>query len=184
MPAPSGALPSAPPAPATETSSPPLVHGEPAARAEPAPRVELGAPTWDDRAARQLAGRRVLVVDDEPDARGLLRHLLESCGATVVDAGDAEAGVAAMRAALAAGERIDAIVSDVGMPGENGYAMIARIRALGGAAATLPAIALTAYARAEDRVAALRAGFQMHVPKPVEPAELITTVATLTARAG
>jgi CheY-like chemotaxis protein len=122
----------------------------------------------------------VLVVDDEADARGLLRHLLESCSATVMEAGSAEAAVDLLKDP---GPRPDVIVSDVGMPGENGYTMLARIRALDDARTrAIPAVALTAYARAEDRVAALRAGFQMHVPKPVEPAELVVTLASLIGR--
>ena len=131
---------------------------------------------WDVALAKSLAGLRVLVVDDEPDARAMLRHLLESCQAIVEEASGAEAGVERFRAF-----RPDVLVSDVGMPGENGYAMLARIRALPGGA-DVPAVALTAYARADDRIRAIRAGFQLHVPKPVEPAELIASVASLVAR--
>ncbi len=82
-------------------------------------------------------------------------------------------------------ERFDVLVSDIGMPEEDGYALIRRVRALtaerGGA---IPAVALTAYARSEDRMKAVMAGFQMHVTKPVEPAELLTMVASLAGRAG
>jgi CheY-like chemotaxis protein len=77
------------------------------------------------------------------------------------------------------------LVSDIGMPGEDGYSLIKRVRALGAdRGGAVPALALTAYARAEDRVRAVRAGFQTHVVKPVEPAELITMVASLAGRAG
>ena len=77
------------------------------------------------------------------------------------------------------------LVSDIGMPGEDGYALIRRVRALGPArGGDVPAVALTAYARAEDRMKAILAGFQMHVSKPVEPAELLTMVASLAGRTG
>ncbi len=80
-------------------------------------------------------------------------------------------------------ERPDVLVSDIGMPNEDGYTLIRRVRALGAErGGNVPAVALTAYARAEDRMRAIRAGFQMHVPKPVEPAELITMVASLAGR--
>jgi CheY-like chemotaxis protein len=82
-------------------------------------------------------------------------------------------------------EQFDVLVTDIGMPGEDGYSLIEKVRrlpaALGGA---LPAAALTAYARMEDRVRALRSGFQIHVPKPVDPTELITVVANLAGRVG
>jgi CheY-like chemotaxis protein len=77
------------------------------------------------------------------------------------------------------------LVSDIGMPGEDGYSLIRRVRALGPErGGNVPAVALTAYARAEDRVRSILAGFQMHVAKPVEPAELITMVASLAGRTG
>ena len=77
------------------------------------------------------------------------------------------------------------LISDIGMPGEDGYALIRRVRALGPeVGGNVPAVALTAYARAEDRVRALRAGFQVHVPKPIEPAELVAVVASLAGRTG
>src|SRR5262249_21948842 len=79
----------------------------------------------------------------------------------------------------------DLLVADIGMPGEDGYALIAKVRALeperGG---TIPAVALTAYARVEDRMKTLSAGYQMHVPKPVEPAELATIIASLAGHRG
>ena len=128
----------------------------------------------------QIRGVKVLVVDDEPDARGLIKRLLEDCDAEVITAGSAAEALELVRA-----ERPDVLASDVGMPGEDGYSLIRRVRALrpdeGG---RTPAIALTAYARAEDRVKAMLAGFQMHLTKPVEPAELVTTVASLIGRTG
>ncbi|HEY0007483.1 MAG TPA: ATP-binding protein, partial [Tepidisphaeraceae bacterium] len=127
-----------------------------------------------------LAGLKVLVVDDEPDARDLVRRLLEDCKVAVTTVSSASE---AMEHLLA--QRPDVIVSDVGMPVEDGHALIRRIRRLphdqGG---QTPAVALTAYARSEDRMRAILAGFQMHLAKPVEPAELITIVASLGGRTG
>lgn len=121
---------------------------------------------------------RVLVVDDEPDARLLVQRLLEECEATVITAESAEQAVNAVLH-----HRPDVIVSDVGMPDEDGYSMIRRVRALGIArGGSVPAIALTAYARAEDRVRSVLAGFQLHIVKPVEPTELIAMVASLAGR--
>jgi PAS domain S-box-containing protein len=132
-------------------------------------------PSYTDSLMPQLEGLRVLVVDDEPDARALLRRLLEECRATVRQARSAADAMEQFRA-----EVPDVLISDIGMPGEDGYSLIRRVRALpaeqGG---HVPAIALTAYARAEDRVRAVLAGFQAHIPKPLEPAELIATVGSL-----
>ena len=126
-----------------------------------------------------LAAVRVLVVDDEADARALVRRLLEERGATVTTNGSVAEALASLRQ-----ERFDVLVSDIGMPEEDGYSLIRQVRALapeqGGA---MPAVALTAYARSEDRMKAVMAGFQMHVTKPVEPAELLTMVASLAGRA-
>jgi PAS domain S-box-containing protein len=121
-----------------------------------------------------LGGVRVLVVDDEPDARSLIERLLQECEATVTTAGSAsEALEHVVR------EAPDVLLSDIGMPKEDGYSLMRRIRRLSGKASRIPAIALTAYARAEDRAKALQAGYQMHLAKPVEPATLIATVARL-----
>ena len=124
-------------------------------------------------ACGQLQGVSVLVVDDEPDSRSMVRRLLEECGAHV-----RVAGSAAEALQLVVEQVPMVLVSDVGMPGEDGYSLIRRVRGLareqGGA---VPAVALTAYARAADRVKAMEAGFQMHLAKPVEPAELIVTIA-------
>jgi CheY-like chemotaxis protein len=128
----------------------------------------------------RLGGLRVLVVDDERDARELLRFILESCGAEV-----AEAGSGGEAFELLESFSPDVLVSDIGMPGEDGYALIEKVRALaperGG---RVPAVALTAYTRPEDRLRVLRAGYQMHVSKPVEPAELIAIVDSLAGRTG
>jgi signal transduction histidine kinase/ActR/RegA family two-component response regulator len=127
----------------------------------------------------ELQGLKVLVVDDEADARELVIAVLSQCGSTPVAAGSVQEALVAV-----ASEHPDVIVSDIGMPVENGYELIRRVRALspqqGGC---IPAAALTAYARAEDRRQAMKAGFELHLSKPIEPAELISAVATL-ARIG
>jgi PAS domain S-box-containing protein len=147
---------------------------EAGARAHPAARDTLPAHECPER----LDGLRVLVVDDEADARGLLAEGLGQCGAKVTAASSAREALEAM-----AGEKFDALVSDIGMPGEDGYELIRRVRALpadrGG---RTPAVALTAYARTEDRLRAMRAGFEMHVAKPVELTELIVVIANLARR--
>ncbi|MBH8574271.1 DUF4118 domain-containing protein [Nostocaceae cyanobacterium CENA369] len=129
-----------------------------------------------DRYLPTLNGLRVLVVDDEPDALQLLTTILGQYGAQVM-------AVASALEALIALQQFhpDILVSDIGMPQEDGYTLIRKLRALsqeeGG---RIPAIALTAYAKAEDRTQALLAGYQLHVPKPVDPTELVTIVANLT----
>ncbi|WP_223632976.1 response regulator [Corallococcus sp. EGB] len=125
-----------------------------------------------------LKGLQVLVVDDEADALELLSVVLESRGAQVHTASSAREALEKHQL-----HRPHVILSDIGMPGEDGYSFIRRLRALpleqGG---QTPAVALTAFARMEDRTRALLAGFQMHVPKPIEPAELIIVLASLTGR--
>jgi PAS domain S-box-containing protein len=127
----------------------------------------------------ELAGVRVLLVEDDADSRELLIMVLQHCRAEVVAAAGSDEAMRALE-----GWRPDVIISDIEMPGEDGYTFIRRLRGLpaerGG---DTPAAALTAYARAEDRMRALVAGFQLHVPKPVEPAELVTVVASLAGRA-
>lgn len=126
----------------------------------------------------QLDRLRVMVVDDEADTRDLLRAILESCGSEVVTAASAAEALEMLER-----WKPDVLISDIGMPGEDGYSLIGKVRALeaqhGG---LVPAIALTAYARVEDRVRALTAGFHVHVPKPIEPVELIAVVASLAKR--
>ncbi len=130
--------------------------------------------------APQLDDLRVLVVDDEADSRDLLREVLEYCGSQVTLAGSAAEALAALEK-----EVFDILISDIGMPDEDGYMFIGKVRSLpkekGG---NIPAIALTAYARTEDRVRALMSGFQVHLPKPVEPIELTAVVASLAKSAG
>ncbi|HEX8128615.1 MAG TPA: ATP-binding protein [Pyrinomonadaceae bacterium] len=128
-----------------------------------------------------LEGLRVLIVDDEPNTRLLLRTVLERCGSKVETAGSVAEALAAF-----AQSKPDVIISDIGMPEEDGYELISKIRAAesGSSGGRVPAIALTAYARVEDRVRALNAGFQVHVPKPIEPVELLAVVASLTGHTG
>ncbi|RKI49380.1 response regulator, partial [Corallococcus sp. AB049A] len=136
------------------------------------------APERAPTTAPELGGVRVLVVDDEEDARELLRTLLEDSGAHVVTAGSAMEGLQVLQA-----EHPDVLVSDIGMPGTDGYGFIERVRALpGDQGGRIPAVAITAYARSEDRTRVLRAGFQSHVPKPVEPGELLAVIASLAQR--
>jgi CheY-like chemotaxis protein/anti-sigma regulatory factor (Ser/Thr protein kinase) len=146
-------------------------------RSEPRPNVGNAAAevlTYPS----ELAGLKVLVLDDEQDARELVQAVLERAGARVSLASTAAAALQVVRT-----ERPDAIVSDIGMPDEDGYVFIRNLRALsreeGG---RTPAIALTAYARAEDRRKALVAGFQNHAAKPVEPQELLIVLANLAGR--
>jgi signal transduction histidine kinase/CheY-like chemotaxis protein len=119
----------------------------------------------------EIVGLRLLVVDDEEDTRELLRAILERCGATVETASNADEGVALFQRM-----RPDVVVSDIGMPGEDGYSLIRRLRALPDDAGRTPAVALTAFARGEDRTRALMAGFKAHVPKPVDPRELVAVL--------
>jgi CheY-like chemotaxis protein len=120
----------------------------------------------------------VLVVDDEPDARELVQSVLETCNARVSLAKSArEAFETFLR------EPPEVLISDIGMPEEDGYSLIRRIRALpteqGG---RIPAVALTAYAHLSDRTRALIEGFNNHVSKPAEPEELIAVVAAVAGR--
>ncbi|MEA5552162.1 PAS domain S-box protein [Anabaena cylindrica UHCC 0172] len=125
-----------------------------------------------------LEGLRVLIVDDEADARHLLTTILGQYGAQVMAVSSAPEAITALPEF-----HPDILVSDIGMPQEDGYTLIRKIRSLpsdkGG---KIPAVALTAYARAEDRTQALLAGFQLHIPKPVNPAELAAVVANLAQR--
>jgi PAS domain S-box-containing protein len=133
----------------------------------------------------EIEGVRVLLVDDELDARALLKRILEDFQAIVTVAESADEAIEFLQAG-----KFDVLVSDIGMPGEDGYSLIRRIRSLGAArGGDIPAIALTAYARGEDRIKAVAAGFQMHVAKPVEAIELVTMIAgawglSITSRTG
>ncbi|HYU35887.1 MAG TPA: response regulator [Thermoanaerobaculia bacterium] len=138
--------------------------------------IDFTARVWDSKS--MLAGVRVLVVEDEDDTRELLTIALEQCGAQVT-------AVASVADALASLDRAppDVLVSDLAMPDEDGFSLIRKIRSRdAGRGGMVPAAALTAYARTEDRVRALAAGFQKHLPKPIDPSEVIAAVASLAGR--
>jgi CheY-like chemotaxis protein len=121
---------------------------------------------------------RVLVVDDEPETRDLLAYVISECDAEVTAAASAREALDAMRS-----QRFDVVVSDLGMPAEDGNSLIRKIRLLPETAARhVPALALSAYARSEDRAAAFRSGFDMHLAKPIDPAELLLVIARLVSR--
>jgi signal transduction histidine kinase/CheY-like chemotaxis protein len=125
--------------------------------------------------AHRLDGRRVLVVDDEPESRDLLAHVLEHAGATVATASSAGEAWAVLQS-----DAPDVLVSDIEMPGEDGYTLIRRARDLSTVQLRgMIAVAVTAHARPKDRVRALQAGYQWHLPKPLEPAELVSVIASL-----
>ncbi len=130
------------------------------------------------QATSELSGLRVLVVDDEPDARELTTTILSEGGATVVAASSASH---ALR--LLDEQPLDVMLSDIGMPEQDGYELIRRVRQLQTPAGKIPAAALTAFARSDERRQAMLAGFQLHISKPVEPTELTAAVACL-ARIG
>ncbi len=143
------------------------------------PRVYSQADQIVDLAENpDLAGIRVLVVEDDDDARGLVEKVLQTQGASVKTASSAREALTILES-----ERVDVLLSDIEMPGTDGYQLIKELRLRpsqqGGA---VPAAALTAYARTEDRLRALRAGFQLHLAKPVQPSELVTVVFSLAAR--
>jgi two-component system CheB/CheR fusion protein len=145
-------------------------------REVPEPSRRGSALTRDDQAA--LTGVRILVVEDEPDSLEMLATVFGQCGAEVTTAASALQALAALERSTP-----DVLVCDIGLAGEDGHALIRRLRAVeaerGG---RLPALALTAYAGAPDREKALAAGFDLQVAKPVLPAELVTQVARLTGR--
>ncbi len=149
-------------------------------KAEP-PRVHPAADTGVAfNCPPELAGVRVLAVDDEADARHLLAAVLGQCGAEVRTCASAAEVIGLLEEF-----EPDVLVSDVGMPGEDGYSLIKRVRAWEAGrvgSSPIPAVALTAYARVEDRLQALLAGYNMHVTKPVEPAELAVVIASLSPK--
>ncbi|HSD44663.1 MAG TPA: ATP-binding protein [Burkholderiales bacterium] len=149
-------------------------------RAQRGERVRPGAPVAAPFGfkASDLSGVKVVVVDDDADARELIRRVLEDCDAEVLCAATAAEALQRIQT-----ERPDVLVSDIGMPEMDGYQLLRAVRALerdrGG---RLPAIALTAFARTEDRTRALRAGFLVHLSKPIEPSELVAIVASVAGR--
>jgi PAS domain S-box-containing protein len=129
------------------------------------------------REAPMLAGVRVLVAEDAPDAREMLAEVLGDRGADVTLTAGGEEALALLRR-----ERYEVLISDLGMPDLDGFSLIREVRKLADGNAQVRAVALTAYARSEDRTRALVEGFDVHMPKPVEPAELVAVVAALVRR--
>ena len=151
--------------------------GGAAAEAGVAPDRERALPVTLENAPR-LDGLKILAVDDQRDTLEVIEAILIQCGAEVRTCGDAAGAVEAVRT-----WHPDLLVADIGLPGEDGYSLIQRVRDLppdeGG---KTPAVALTAYARVEDRMRTLSAGYHMHVAKPVEPLDLVTILGTLAGR--
>jgi PAS domain S-box-containing protein len=152
--------------------------GLPALSATLPPRTAVTPVTAVSDLAAELAGLRVLVVDDEQDARELTSTILSEGGALVVAAASASDALKALNE-----QPLDVMISDIGMPEQDGYQLIRRVRELATPAARIPAAALTAFTRNEERRKAMVAGFQLHISKPVEPFELTAAVACL-ARIG
>jgi CheY-like chemotaxis protein len=150
---------------------------EPESQLSPAAAPKAKERSYSENGHR-LDGVRVLLVEDNPDTLEMLKFIFSERGAEVITA-------ASVNEALEALERWrpDALVSDIAMPDRDGYDLIREVRSRepeqGG---LIPAVAVTAYTRAEDRVRALAAGFQMHVAKPIDPDELIAVVASLTGQ--
>lgn len=154
-----------------------LIHTKDDGRDRVHPRVESGM-ALGFQPSSSLEGVKVLIIDDEPETLILLGTVLTHCGASVKTASSAKEGFAQTRAWIP-----DVIVSDIGMPEEDGYAFMKRVKAWAREAGLwIPAVALTAFARVEDRMKALSSGYQIHVPKPVEPAELVAVIASLIER--
>jgi len=125
-----------------------------------------------------LEGTRILVVDDDSETREVVRAILESAGALVATAASAEATRAVLRQS-----KPDVLIADIGMPNEDGYALIRSLRAGGPELSPdMPAIALTAHVRPEDVEEAMASGFQAHLAKPVDPSKLLSAVAATIAR--
>lgn len=129
----------------------------------------MGRSAWTS-----LDGLSVLVVDDDEDSRDVVSAYLEAHHATVQTAASAADALELLQRA-----RVDVLLADVAMPGEDGYSLIRKLRALPPHTATIPAAALTAFAREEDRAAALSAGYQMHLTKPIDAGTLVAAVAML-----
>ncbi len=141
------------------------------------PRAD-GAPASDQARVSLLRGLRVLIVDDHLDSRDLIAAILGEAEAESCTCASAAEGLAKLQE-----WRPDVLISDVEMPGEDGYAFIRKVRALpASAGGATRALVLTAYGRLEDRMRSLDAGFDIHLPKPVDPAELLRVVATLAGR--
>jgi CheY-like chemotaxis protein len=140
---------------------------------------ESGSTSVQENAPR-LCGLHILVVDDANDIRGFLTAVLEKCGACVTAVASASEGIRVLQEV-----HPHILLSDIGMPGEDGFSLLRQVRALtaeqGG---QTPAIALTAFARIEDRAEVLRSGFQAHLPKPIDTTELVELIAALVGAQG
>ena len=141
--------------------------------------LRTSVPIADRRPLVRLDGVHVLVVDDEADARRVLVLVLERAGAVVATAGSVPAAIEALAKA-----RPDVLVSDLGMPDQDGFDLIRHVRQDGHDARDLPAVALTAFVQKDDAHLALLAGFQVHLPKPVDPHDLTSVIARLAGRTG
>ncbi len=158
----------------------PLSKAAPPTRRSRAGMVGSPSPATPELTLRDLSGVSVLVVDDDRDARELIARILTDCHARVRIAASAREAFDALRADLP-----DLLISDLGMPEVDGFELLSWVRSLGrDRGGLLPAVALTAFARSEDRLRALEAGFNSHISKPVEPSELIAAVASLVRPAG
>ena len=153
-----------------------IVHSAVVVDAEPRvhPRTQVRVTPMHDHA---LSDVRVLAVDDDADALTLVREILETAGAQVFTAASAPAALAVLEE-----QSPDVLISDLSMPGMDGFELIQRVRTLTNEKKDIPAAALTAYARSEDRARALRTGFEMHLAKPIDPSELIAAVVSLARR--
>lgn len=153
----------------------PLSKAAPPTRRSRAGLIGAPSPATPELTLRDLGGVSVLVVDDDRDARELIARILTDCHARVRIAASAREAFDALRADLP-----DLLISDLGMPEVDGFELLSWVRSLGrDRGGLLPAVALTAFARSEDRLRALEAGFNSHISKPVEPSELIAAVASL-----
>jgi CheY-like chemotaxis protein len=128
-------------------------------------------------AAPRLDGLSILAVDDDPDSLSLLRAVLESAGATVTAVSSGTAALGALET-----RRPDVLLADVGMPGMDGFQLVRAVRRMAEPLRSTPAAALTAYARAQDRISSFASGFDMHLVKPIDPVELVFAVASLAQR--
>ena len=165
----------------TRAESPGEGHGAiftivlPSSASVQAPDIQpLDPKPYDAQPPASLKGIRVLIVEDEPDTREFLERFLATSGADVAAVGSAAEALTELTRCEA-----DILVSDIGLPDVDGYDLMQQVRRLGAKnCGAIPAIALTAYARTEDRTRAFRAGYQAHLAKPVEPTELLATIAS------
>jgi CheY-like chemotaxis protein len=156
---------------ATFTVTLPAKNEEPPPKAKKSRRIA--------KALSSLKGLRLLLVDDEPDARELLTLVLKNEGAVVTAAASAKEALAVLQT-----NPPDVLISDIAMPGENGYVLLEKLRAIEReqGRARVPAIALTAYAREEDRQRALEAGFEVHLSKPIESEKLVSVILDIASK--